>query len=186
MVNPKGNFMGTTKLQAGDAFPKMKVQKLGGGEIEFGKPGNGATWHMIVVYRGKHCPLCTKYLAQLHELRSEFLDAGVDIAVVSADTEAKAKAHALEKLDLPFDIGYDLSIDQMHELGLYISHPRSAQETDRPFAEPGLFVINENGKLHVTDISNNPFVRPELNSLLSGIKWIRNPENNYPIRGTHP
>ncbi|PSU19712.1 hypothetical protein CTM97_18320 [Photobacterium phosphoreum] len=28
---------------------------------------------------------------------------------------------------------------------------------------------------------NNPFVRPELDSLVNGIGWIRNPENNYPI-----
>lgn len=177
--------MMASKQQAGDDFPKIKVKKLGGGEIEFGSPQNGATWQMVVVYRGKHCPLCTKYLAQLKEMKSQFLEAGVDIAVVSADTEEKAKIQTIEKLALPFDVGYDLSIEQMKELGVYISHPRSPQETDRPFAEPGLFIINESGQLHVTDISNNPFVRPELDKLLSGIRWIRDPENNYPIRGTY-
>jgi hypothetical protein len=40
--------------------------------------------------------------------------------------------------------------------------------------------------VHVTDISNNPFVRPDLEQLLSGLKWIRNPDNHYPIRGTYP
>lgn len=72
----------------------------------------------------------------------------------------------------------------MQQLGLYISHPRSAQETDHPFAEPGLFVVNEKGQVQVLDISNGPFVRPELGILLSGLGFIRNPENNYPIRGT--
>ncbi len=177
--------MSTAKLQAGDNFPTIKVKKLGGGEIELGKPENGATWHMVVVYRGKHCPLCTKYLAQLKELGGQFLEAGVDIVVVSADTEEKAQAQAREKLDLPFQIGFDLSIPQMKELGVYISHPRSPQETNRPFAEPGLFIVNESGQLHVTDISNNPFVRPDIDKLLSGINWIRDPENNYPIRGTY-
>lgn len=177
--------MSTAKLQAGDKFPTMKVKKLGGGEIELGKPENGATWHMVVVYRGKHCPLCTKYLAQLKEMRADFLEAGVDIAVVSADTEEKAKVQTQEKLQLEFEVGYDMSIEQMNELGVYISHPRSPQETDRPFAEPGLFIVNESGQLHVTDISNNPFVRPDLDKLLSGIRWIRDPENNYPIRGTY-
>jgi hypothetical protein len=43
--------------------------------------------------------------------------------------------------------------------------------------------VNSEGKLHVVDISNNPFVRPELQSLISGLDWIRNPANNYPIRG---
>lgn len=176
--------MKAMKLQAGDTFPKMTVKKLGGGEIELGKPQNGATWHMVVVYRGRHCPLCTKYLAQLKELRNQYLEAGVDITVISADTEEKAKVQTVEKLELPFEVGYNVSIEQMKELGVYISHPRSPQETDRPFAEPGLFIINESGQLHVTDISNNPFVRPDLEKLLSGIKWIRDPKNDYPIRGT--
>ena len=34
------------------------------------------------------------------------------------------------------------TVEQMQQLGVYISHPRSPQETDHPFAEPGLFVIN--------------------------------------------
>ncbi|MGR5469947.1 hypothetical protein ACPV51_22250, partial [Vibrio astriarenae] len=35
------------------------------------------------------------------------------------------------------------------------------------------------------DISNGPFARPDLNVLLSGVAFIRNPENNYPIRGSY-
>ena len=73
----------------------------------------------------------------------------------------------------------------MKTLGLYISHPRSARETDRPFAEPGLFVINGDGKVQVTDISNAPFARPDLESLVGGLKFIRDPANQYPIRGTY-
>ena len=72
----------------------------------------------------------------------------------------------------------------MQKLGLYISTPRSEQETDHNFSEPAVFVINSEGKVHVIDISNNPFVRPEIDSLVSGLRWIRNPDNNYPIRGT--
>ena len=177
--------MNTNKLVAGDKFPKINVKTLGGDEITLGIPKNGATWQMVVVYRGKHCPLCTKYLAQIAEMKVAFLEAGVDIVAVSADTEEKAKIQAQDKLGLIFDIGYDLSIEQMQELGVYISNPRSSQETDRPFAEPGLFVVNEDFNLHVVDISNNPFVRPELNTLLSGLNWIRDPNNNYPIRGTY-
>ncbi len=177
--------MNTNKLMAGSRFPEIKVKTLNGEDIILGKPENGATWQMVVVYRGKHCPLCTKYLAKFSSMKEDFLKAGVDIVVVSADTKEKATLQAKEKLSLEFKVGYDLSIEQMQQLGLYISYPRSSQETDRPFAEPGLFVVNEDFNLHVVDISNNPFVRPELETLLSGINWIRNPENNYPIRGTY-
>ena len=177
--------MNVSKLAAGDKFPEIKVKTLDGEDITLGLPKNGATWQMVVVYRGRHCPLCTKYLAKISGMKNDFLDAGVDIVVVSADTKEKAIVQAKEKLGLTFEIGYDLSIEQMKELGVYISDPRSPQETDRPFAEPGLFIVNEDFNLHVVDISNNPFVRPELSALLSGINWIRDPQNNYPIRGTH-
>ena len=73
----------------------------------------------------------------------------------------------------------------MKELGLYISHPRSAEEHDRPFAEPGLFVVNSEGLIQVVNISNAPFARPDLSSLVMGLTFIRDPENNYPIRGTY-
>jgi hypothetical protein len=70
----------------------------------------------------------------------------------------------------------------MRTLGLYLSDPRSPQETDRPFAEPGLFVVNADGKVQVIDVSNAPYSRPDLAGLLNGIKNTR--EKNNPIRGT--
>ena len=82
-----------------------------------------------------------------------------------------------------YKVGYGLSIEQMHSLGLYISDPRSPEETDRPFAEPGVFLINEKGTLQLVDISNAPFSRPDLNALVGGIDFIRS--NDYPIRRTH-
>tara|TARA_Y100000782_G_scaffold4962_1_gene6014 strand:- start:260778 stop:261137 length:360 start_codon:yes stop_codon:yes gene_type:complete len=119
--------MSVTKLAAGDKFPKINVKTLNGEEITLGVPKNGATWQMVVVYRGKHCPLCTKYLAQIAEMKDAFLQAGVDIVAVSADTEEKAKVQAQDKLGLTFEVGYDLSIEQMQQLGVYISNPRSPQ-----------------------------------------------------------
>ena len=90
----------------------------------------------------------------------------------------------LKKLDVSFPMYHGLTIEQMEGLGLYISHPRSPQETDHPFPEPGLIVVNGEGKVHVVDLSNNPFSRPDLEVLVSGLEWIRKPDNNYPIRGT--
>ena len=84
-----------------------------------------------------------------------------------------------------YPFAYGLSVEQMKELGLYISDPRSPQETDHAFAEPGVFVVNSEGKIQLVELSNNPFVRPELQALVNGLVWIRNPDNNYPVRGMH-
>lgn len=48
--------------------------------------------------------------------------------------------------------------------------------------KPGLFVINPEGKVQIVDISNAPFARPDLASILQGVKFVR--EKQYPIRGT--
>ncbi|AQQ66537.1 thioredoxin peroxidase [Microbulbifer agarilyticus] len=173
----------STKLRAGDAFPSLEAVKLDGSSVTLGKPQGGATWQAVFVYRGKHCPLCTKYLNELETFKQAFQDADVDILAVSADSKEQLEQH-LEKVQVSFPIAYGLTEEQMKTLGLYISIPRSEQETDHNFAEPGLFVVNEEGNLHVVDISNNPFVRPELGALTRGLAWIRDPDNHYPIRGT--
>ena len=176
--------MTATKLAAGQDFPVIKTARLGGGEIELGVPAQGHDWRLVVVYRGKHCPICTKYLSTLNEHLPELNTLGIDVVAVSADPEEKAASQIVE-VGPDFDVGYGLTLEQMQGLGLYISEPRSAAETDRPFAEPGLFVVNAEGKLQVADTSNAPFARPDLKSLVMGLGFIRNPENNYPIRGTH-
>lgn len=53
-------------------------------------------------------------------------------------------------------------------------------EAGSPFPD-----IAAQSRVQVVDISNNPFVRPELEALVSGLAWIRDPSNNYPIRGTY-
>lgn len=171
------------KLNAGDSFPHITATALEGSEVTLGKPREGYSWQAVFVYRGRHCPLCTRYLNQLAGYQQAFADAGVDIIAVSADSKAQLEAQ-LQQVDINFPIAYGLSEDSMKQLGVYISVPRSEQETDHNFAEPGLFVVNEQGNLHVVDISNNPFVRPELGALANGLAWIRDPNNHYPIRGT--
>lgn len=170
--------MPSQKLQAGTDMPKASLPKAGGGEVSL---GGGEGWKMVVVYRGKHCPICKTYLTTLNGMLDQFNDAKTEVVAISADTREKAEGEAKEN-GWTFPIGYDLSPDQMRTMGLYISEPRSPQETDRPFAEPGLFVINPQGKVQVVDISNAPFSRPDLAGVLKGIKFVQ--EKQYPIRGT--
>jgi len=168
----------SSKPAAGAAFPATTVPAVAGGTLALGGQGG---WQMIVVYRGKHCPICRRYLGQLETLRGEFAAQEVAIKLVSGDPLEKAQATQAEwGLTLP--LGYDLTVEQMRGLGLYISQPRSPAETDRPFPEPGLFVVNPAGQLHIIDIANAPFARPDLKGLLDGIAWIR--AKDYPIRGT--
>ena len=113
---------------------------------------------MIVVYRGLHCPICKTYTAKIEALKDKFDELETDIVFISGDTAEKAKNFASE-VGLNLLVAYDLSIEQMRQLGLYISEPRP-NETDKPFPEPGLFVFNKKGQPHIVEIPNAPFIRP--------------------------
>ncbi len=171
--------MPTPKLTAGAILAPMTFPKLGDGELTVG--GLKENWTLFIVYRGKHCPRCKKYLNILNEMRADWQAAGFDIVVVSADPEAKAQAD-LDEFGWGFELGYDLSEAQMHALGLYVTDPLSDAETDRRFAEPGTFVIRPDGSILLIAISNGPSARPELAELLDGMIFTK--DNDRPPRGT--
>ena len=132
--------------------------------------GSNNRWQMMVVYRGLHCPICKTYTAKIEALKDKFDELETDVVFISGDTAEKAKNFASEVgLNLP--VAYDLAIEHMRQLGLYISEPR-------------LFVFNEKGQPHIVEISNAPFIRPEPELIIRGIMHIK--KNNYPIRGTLP
>ncbi|MCF2904232.1 redoxin domain-containing protein [Octadecabacter sp. CECT 8868] len=171
--------MPTSKPVAGSILAPMSFPKLGGGELSVG--GENDKWTLFIVYRGKHCGRCKKYLKILNDMRSDWADAGFDVAVVSADTEAKAQADVAE-FGWEFDLGYGLTEEQMGILGVYVSDPLSPTETDRRFAEPGVFVLRPDGSILLISISNGPSARPDLVELLDGM--IFTIKNDRPPRGT--
>ena len=57
-----------------------------------------------------------------------------------------------------------------------------ALETDRPFPEPALFVVRPDGNVQIAEAASAPFVRPDPDTLLGGLKFIQ--ESGYPVRGT--
>ena len=171
--------MPTPKPVPGALLPLMTFPKAGGGTLSVG--GQRDNWTLLTVYRGKHCPRCKKYLSILDDMRNKWHDAGFDLAIVSADTEDKALADQ-EKFGWGFDLAYGLTESQMDALGLFVTEPLSASETDRHFAEPGTFVIRPDGSLLLVAISNGPSARPDLHELLDGMIFTK--DNDRPPRGT--
>lgn len=174
--------MESNKLSSGSQLPAITLSLVGGGKVTLGKSGQEGNWQLVFVYRGQHCPLCKTYLEKLQTLKDKFMAIGAEVVAVSGDPEGKAVAMT-EATAVTFPVAYGLSIEQMQDLGLYISHPRSPEETDRPFPEPGMFAVNAEGKVQMIDISNTPFNRSDLDELLETVQWIQ--ENDYPIRGTY-
>lgn len=159
------------------AIPEFSLPTTSGATISIG--GNKDRWTLLLIYRGKHCPRCKKYLNKLNAMLADW-QALLDVIVVSADPEEKAKADQAE-FGWDFELGYDLSVGQMRALGTYVSTPLSDAESDRPFSEPGTFAIRPDGTLILVDISNGPAARPDLEELYDGMRF--NIENDRPARG---
>lgn len=164
-------------LKPGETFPALTWPAVDGGDVS---PMADDGWRILIVYRGKHCPICREYLKTLNAMLADFEKADFKVYTVSADPIEKAGIEAAEE-DWRFPVGHDLSVDQMRQLGLYVSTPRSPEETDRPFAEPAAFVIDGEGKTHMVAVSNAAFARPELGMLLKGLTFVR--DEKFPIRG---
>ncbi len=166
------------KPAVGAPVGELVFQNVTGGATRIGQPKD--RWTMLFVYRGRHCPRCKKFLNKLEAVLSDWTDV-MDVAVVSSDSEEKAKADKQE-FGWTFDLGFGMTEAQMRSLGLYVSDPLSEAETTSRFAEPGAFAIRPNGDLMLVDISNGPAARPDLEELLDGMKF--NIANDRPTRGT--
>lgn len=166
------------KMQAGAPFPTFSWNAVGGKQVA---PSTDAGWRLLIVYRGAHCPVCKSYLKALDGMLDTLAEAKIKVYAISADPKERAEKEAAEE-GWNFPVGYDLTPAQMQTLGLYVSNPRSPEETDRPFAEPAVFGINPDGKTQIIDVSNAPFARPDLDMLINGMQFVMG--KDYPIRGT--
>ena len=148
-------------------------------ELEKQKPD---TFTMLVFYRGKHCPICRKYLTELGGKLDKFTDKGINVFAISMDSPERAAVSHEEwdTHDLP--LAHSLSEDTAREYGLYISEKREGSEEPEVFSEPGLFVVKPDGTLHFAVVQGGPFPRPDLDDLLEGLMFTI--EKDYPTRGT--
>jgi len=151
---------------------------LDGGERTLGR--RAPRWELLVVYRGRHCPRCKTYLAILDRRLAEFDALHTDVVVTSCDPAEKARADR-EEFGWHFALACELSVGQARVLDLYVSTPATPNETDRPFAEPGLVLVNPAGRVQVAARSNSASFRPDLAVVLDGIRGIQ--ANGLPVRG---
>ncbi|NND89978.1 MAG: redoxin domain-containing protein [Granulosicoccus sp.] len=169
----------STKPAVGQAFPEISFNVVNGGSMTIGNPVD--SWTMLVVYRGRHCPRCKKYLNILEALQAEFLDAGIRVIALSADTGERA-SDDVNEFGWTFPVGYGLSEADMRRLGVYITEPLSPDEAPARFSEPGIFCLRPDAEMQIVSISNGPAARPDLKELLDGLKF--NITNDRPTRGT--
>lgn len=139
------------------------------------------TFTMLVFYRGYHCPICKGFLGEIERMLPEFEQNGASVIALSMDTEDRARKTAedwgLSKLRL----GYGLTEQQATDWGLYLTS--AIRDTELPvFSEPGLFLIDTEGRFYMINVASMPFARPDLTGLPARLSAVK--ANGYPARGT--
>ncbi|RMA40796.1 peroxiredoxin-like family protein [Rhodophyticola porphyridii] len=166
--------------------PDLIVPLLGGGQFDLADQAS-PRGTVVCFYRGLHCPLCATYLTEFEKLVDDFAERGVASIAISSDglerTRGMAEKIGAEKLRF----GYDLSLGKAREWGLYISTSRGKTsigiEEPALFAEPGLFLVNQDQTLYFMSVQTMPFVRPHFRELLSAVDFAI--EKSYPARGEY-
>lgn len=137
---------------------------------------------IVVFYRGTHCPICKTFLKEIEEQMDAARAQGVEIVAVSMDGPERTAKTVEETGVTKLPVGQSLTEASAREWGLYISGAREGSQEPAVFSEPGLFVVDANGKLFFAQTQSAPFTRPDIAKLLGGLKFAA--DNNYPARGT--
>lgn len=140
---------------------------------------------MVVFYRGLHCPICSKYIAELDKLSGDFADMGVSILVASGDSRERAEQTRQDWTLKNLTIGHGVTTEQARDWGLHRSTGRGLTsigiEEPSEFSEPGLFIVRADNTLYWAQISTMPFARPHFREVIGGLKFAL--EKDYPARG---
>ena len=137
---------------------------------------------LMFFYRGKHCPVCRKQLRELERQIDTFEAIGVNLIAISMNNEALAKATVEEWGIRKLPVAYDLSVQQAHDIGLYLSKGINDSEPEI-FSEPGLFIVKPDYSVYASSIQTMPFTRPSAEELIGALKYIQ--AHDYPPRGEY-
>jgi peroxiredoxin len=178
------NLMMSQRLMPRRPVPPLAVPSLSGRSLEL-EARRATAFSLVVFYRGYHCPICRTYLAELNRLTDDFAQRGVELLVLSSDTEERARKAADEwKLDR-LDLGYELPLELARRWGLYVSTGRGLTSTgvEEPaqFSEPGVFLVRPDLTLYWSSIQTMPFARPHFKDMLGAIDFVV--AKDYPARG---
>ena len=173
-----------SKLIPRQPVPELTVATVGGPSwrLADAKPTN---FTMIVFYRGLHCPICGRYLADLESRVDAFAERGVEVIAISSDTAERA-ADAKSKWGLAkLAVGYGLPQPMARSWGLYLSAGRGATsigiEEPAEFSEPGLFLVRPDGTLYYASTQSMPFARPSFADIQGAVDFVV--AKSYPARG---
>ncbi|MEJ8566089.1 peroxiredoxin-like family protein [Elongatibacter sediminis] len=165
----------------GDRAPELRAVRLDNGQTWDLHVSRPERFTLIVFYRGVHCPICREQLEELEQNLAAFRERGIEVVAVSCDDEERARKSASEWAVDDLSIVFGLELDTVRDWGLFVSRAIGEHEP-KHFCEPGMFLVDREGRLYAAWVQSVPFVRPALTDLLKALDFIR--DKDYPARGT--
>uniref|UniRef100_A0A7S0SX14 Thioredoxin domain-containing protein n=1 Tax=Chromulina nebulosa TaxID=96789 RepID=A0A7S0SX14_9STRA len=165
------------KLIPGTQFPKIILPTISGNEINL--QSNGEV-KLIVIYRGQFCPFCVATLDQIQEKLSKLNELNIKVIAVSADPVDVTKEFVAKK-GYTFPFASNLTVDNIRQLGLYLSDPTNYIPQTYSFSEPAYFLVEEDNSIRYVDVSSHPFGgRVNVDYLVNGYKWVKSNIIDHP------
>lgn len=169
-----------------DKTPALTLPTVAHGQFDLASDGN-ERGTLVCFYRGLHCPLCANYLLELERLTPKFAERGFGTIAVSTDGAERAAGMADKIRAKDLRIGYDLSLQNARDWGLYLSAGRGTTsigiEEPALFSEPGVFIVKADQTLYYGSVQTMPFVRPHFADFMGALDFII--ANDYPARGEY-
>lgn len=163
--------------------PDLAVETLDHGPFTLSQ-SHGAQGTFVVFYRGVHCPLCIKQMAQLEAQLDAFEALGLSVIMLSADDAERARQAADKAGAKNLRVGYGMDLKSARDdWGLLISGAREGTQEPEVFFEPAHMVITPDNRLYFTWQQSVPFARPSFDDLLPALK--KNLGSDYPFRGSY-
>ena len=120
---------------------------------------------LIVFYRGLHCRRCGPYLNADQDLLPEFVQNGIKVAAMSADSEERARQSVADWGIGTLELAYGLPIKTARNLGLFITRGVRDDEPDY-CVEPATFFVGADGRLVASVTNSLTRLRPPPNDIL--------------------
>lgn len=164
--------------------PNLSVPTVNGENWDL-KDHLGDNFTLVVFYRGLHCPICSRYLADLDKKLDKFAALGTQVIAISSDDRERAEQTSADWKLENLTLGYGLDLDDARKWGLYISTSKgktsSGLEEPALFAEPAMYLIRNDGTLYFGSVQTMPFARPSFAEVLGALDFVL--KNDYPARG---
>ncbi|MDQ6752151.1 MAG: redoxin family protein [Actinomycetota bacterium] len=163
--------------------PDLALSLVGGGttaDLKLGT-GTGGRYSLVVFYRGLHCPICRKQLAEIDRRIEDLKRAGIGQVVAVSMETAERSTRIVDQWHLGnLPVAYGLSEESARSWGLNLSRAIKEGEPEL-FNEPGIFILDEDGALFWSGTATMPFGRPSLDDIIAGVRYAQ--DHDYPARG---